>query len=103
MKRTTKSVSFLNDDGYDSDNLKRVRLNPKADEAYEEFLKDNNIVDPESAEADIAPLPASSTRAKPLEAPERALDNEPSESDNASSTPTEVDDAKAKELKAWVL
>ena len=91
------------DDGYDSDNLKRVRLNPKADEAYEEFLKANDIVDPESTEADIAPSSASSMRAKPLEVPEGALDNAPPESDNASSTPTEVDDAKAKELKAWVL
>ena len=91
------------DDGYDSDNLKRVRLNPKADEAYEEFLKDNEIVDPESSEADKAPSPASSTRAEPLETTEGALDNAPSETDNASSTPTEVDDAKAKELKVWVL
>ena len=78
MKRTAKSVIFLNDDGYDSDNLKRIRLHPGADEAYKKFLKENNMDDPESSETEIIagmPSSAASMRAEPLEAPERVLED----------------------------
>ena len=114
MKRTADKVLSLDDDGYDSDKLsinylKRTRLNPNSDKSYENFLKENDIVDPECSEPpelDIASSAASqpaNIRAEPLETPERTLEDKQQDLDNASSSNTDIDDAKAKELKAWVL
>ena len=118
MKRTADKVISLDDDGYDSDKLsinylKRTRLNPNSDRTYENFCKENDIVDPECPEhpeldSDIASSAASlpaSMRAEPLETPERtvALEDKQQDLENASSSLTENDNSKAKELKAWVL
>lgn len=106
LKRTSKSIKFSNDDGYDSDNLKRARINPTSDYAFEEFLKENNVtVNPEfpkhpDLEPDIVTSAANLT-AGPIETQERTipLENKQQESENASSSLTDADDAKAKELK----
>ena len=116
MKRTADKVLSLDDDGYDSDKLsinylKRTRLNPNCDKKYENFLKENGIVDPECSEppeldSDIASSAATqpaNIRAEPLETPERTLEDKQQDLDNASNSNTDIDDAKAKELKAWVL
>ena len=110
MKRTADKVIF-DDDGYDSDKLsinylKRSRLNSNSDRSYEKFLKEHNIVDPEcpdqpELDSDIASSAASQSanmRAEPLETPERTLAIE-----DESTSQTDINDAKAKELKAWVL
>ena len=119
MKRTANKVLSLDDDGYDSDKLsinylKRKRLNPNSDKKYENFLMENGIVDPECSEeseppeldSEIASSAASqpaNIRAEPLETPESTLEDKQQDLDNASSSNTDIDDAKAKELKAWVL
>ena len=103
----------LDDDGYDSDKLsinylKRSRLNSNSDRSYEKFLKENNIVDPEcpdqpELDSDIASSAASQStnmRAEPLETPERTLEDK---QQDESTSQTDINDAKAKELKAWVL
>ena len=112
MKRTADKVIF-DDDGYDSDKLsinylKRSRLNSNSDRSYEKFLKENNIVDPEcpdqpELDSDIASSAASQSanmRAEPLETPERTLEDT---QQDESTSQTDINDAKAKELKAWVL
>ena len=112
MKRTADKVIF-DDDGYDSDKLsinylKRSRLNSNSDRSYEKFLKENNIVDPEcpdqpELDSDIASSAASQSanmRAEPLETPERTLEDK---QQGESTSQTDINDAKAKELKAWVL
>ena len=112
MKRTADKVIF-DDDGYDSDKLsinylKRSRLNSNSDISYEKFLKENNIVDPEcpdqpELDSDIASSAASQSanmRAEPLETPERTLEDK---QQDESTSQTDINDAKAKELKAWVL
>ena len=112
MKRTADKVIF-DDDGYDSDKLsinylKRSRLNSNSDRSYEKFLKENNIVDPEcpdqpELDSDIASSAASQSanmRAEPLETPERTLEDK---QQDESTSQTDINDAKAKELKAWVL
>ena len=114
MKRTADKVIF-DDDGYDSDKLsinylKRSRLNSNSDRSYEKFLKEHNIVDPEcpdqpELDSDIASSAASQSanmRAEPLETPERTLAIEDKNQDE-STLQIDIDDAKAKELKAWVL
>jgi len=119
LKRTANKVLSLDDDGYDSDKLsinylKRKRLNPNSDKSYENFLMENGIVDPECSEesespeldSEIASSAASqpaNIRAEPLETPESTLEDKQQDLDNASSSNTDIDDAKAKELKAWVL
>ena len=113
MKRTADKVISLDDDGYDSDKLsinylKRSRLNSNSDRSYEKFLKENNIVDPEcpdqpELDSDIASSAASQSanmRAEPLETPERTLEDK---QQDESTSQTDINDAKAKELKAWVL
>ena len=115
MKRTADKVISLDDDGYDSDKLsinylKRSRLNSNSDRSYETFLKEHNIVDPEcpdqpELDSDIASSAASQSanmRAEPLETPERTLAIEDKNQDE-STLQTDIDDAKAKELKAWVI
>ena len=112
MKRTADKVIF-DDDGYDSDKLsinylKRSRLNSNSDRSYEKFLKENNIVDPEcpdqpELDSDIASSAASQSanmRAEPLETPEHTLEDK---QQDESTSQTDINDAKAKELKAWVL
>ena len=112
MKRTADKVIF-DDDGYDSDKLsinylKRSRLNSNSDRSYEKFLKENNIVDPEcpdkpELDSDIASSAASQSanmRAEPLETPERTLEDK---QQDESTSQTDINDAKAEELKAWVL
>ena len=112
MKRTADKVIF-DDDGYDSDKLsinylKRSRLNSNSDRSYEKFLKEHNIVDPEcpdqpELDSDIASSAASQSanmRAEPLETPERTLEDK---QQDESTSQADINDAKAKELKAWVL
>ena len=113
MKRTADKVISLDDDGYDSDKLsinylKRSRLNSNSDRSYEKFLRENGIVDPEcpdqpELDSDIASSAASQSanmRAEPLETPERTLEDK---QQYESTSQTDINDAKAKELKAWVL